>query len=263
MKFTQIMNQHWKTTIFGFKNTIVAAFILSVYTRLINGAPQQHNQHHQGCGHEELVQCAQRLHILSDSTELTFVSSKAELDKVCPGLHKGLLCIHSYTLRCMTLSQRNHFHELYRGTSTVIKELCKEGPYQEEFLRHLPCMHSVVKDYEICTMRYQTALEAINKLDRSNETNENDTIKNVCCSFQEYMNCGTNTMRQSCGEEAAQFTRSFMDRMSSNLIKLHCMEYGDDQCSASSATATFALKTTLLTALTAILVTLRGYVLFS
>lgn len=41
------------------------------------------------------------------------------------------------------------------------------------------------------------------------------------------------------------------------------MEYGDDQCSASSATTTFTLKTTLLTALTAILVTLRGYVLFS
>lgn len=41
------------------------------------------------------------------------------------------MCIHSYTRRCMSLHQRDHFHSLYRGTSTVIKDLCQEGPYQE------------------------------------------------------------------------------------------------------------------------------------
>lgn len=46
-------------------------------------------------------------------------------------LNAGLHCIRSYTRRCMSITQRQHFNKLYQGTSEVIHELCSEGAYQE------------------------------------------------------------------------------------------------------------------------------------
>ncbi|XP_053679780.1 uncharacterized protein LOC128730727 [Anopheles nili] len=113
------------------------------------------------CGQEELVQCTRPLQVLSTTSELSFVTKKEELDKLCPDLHTGLHCIRSYTRRCMNIHQREHFNKLYHGTNEVIHELCEEGPYQEDFLRHAPCMRHVKKDYEVCATRYQSTMAKI------------------------------------------------------------------------------------------------------
>ncbi|XP_050080777.1 uncharacterized protein LOC126568357 [Anopheles maculipalpis] len=113
------------------------------------------------CGQEELVQCTRPLQVLSATSELSFVTKKEELDKLCPDLHTGLHCIRSYTRRCMNIHQRDHFNKLYHGTNEVIHELCEEGPYQEDFLRHAPCMRHVKKDYEVCATRYQSTMAKI------------------------------------------------------------------------------------------------------
>lgn len=113
------------------------------------------------CGQEELVQCTKPLQVLSATSELSFVTKKEELDKLCPDLHAGLHCIRSYTRRCMNIHQRDHFNKLYHGTNEVIHELCEEGPYQEDFLRHAPCMRHVKKDYEVCAVSYQSTMAKI------------------------------------------------------------------------------------------------------
>jgi hypothetical protein len=51
-------------------------------------------------------------------------------------LYRGLQCINSYTRRCMTFSQREQFNKIYKGTNEVIKDLCRKGDYQDEFLKH-------------------------------------------------------------------------------------------------------------------------------
>ncbi|KXJ77013.1 hypothetical protein RP20_CCG008493 [Aedes albopictus] len=111
------------------------------------------------CGQEELVQCTKPLQVLSATSELSFVTKKEELDKLCPDLHAGLHCIRSYTRRCMNIHQREHFNKLYHGTHEVIHELCQEGPYQEG--THAPCMRHVKKDYEVCAVSYQSTMAKI------------------------------------------------------------------------------------------------------
>lgn len=83
------------------------------------------------CGHEELAACARPLRLLTETSELSFVTKKSELKSLCPDLHAGLHCIRSYTRKCMTMAQRNHFNKLYHGTGDIVHELCEEGPYQE------------------------------------------------------------------------------------------------------------------------------------
>lgn len=122
------------------------------------------------CGQEELVQCTKPLQVLSATSELSFVTKKEELDKLCPDLHAGLHCIRSYTRRCMNIHQRDHFNKLYHGTNEVIHELCEEGPYQEDFLRHAPCMRHVKKDYEVCAVSYQSTMAKIGQLATTSTT---------------------------------------------------------------------------------------------
>ncbi|XP_068081912.1 uncharacterized protein [Anabrus simplex] len=114
------------------------------------------------CDSEQLVKCAYPI-----NKELVFVGGKEELDSWCPELKSGLTCIESYTRRCMSAQQREHFHQLYAGTSSVIQELCQEGPYQQEFLRHAPCIRGMKSHYEYCAKAYQRKMQ---------EMSSNDTL---------------------------------------------------------------------------------------
>lgn len=63
----------------------------------------------------------------------------------------------------MTLPQRDQFNRIYQGTNEVIKDLCREGEYQDEFLRHSPCLQSVNPQHELCTVGYQLTMASIFK----------------------------------------------------------------------------------------------------
>jgi hypothetical protein len=86
----------------------------------------------------------------------------------------------------MTLDQRNNFNKLYQGTNQVIKDLCKEGDYQDEFLRHAPCLQVIKPEYEICAKRYQSTMQLINENKQQNSKNntanteEENYVKMVC-----------------------------------------------------------------------------------
>ncbi|XP_058465799.1 uncharacterized protein LOC131439143 [Malaya genurostris] len=240
-----------RTTVFSMAFVTMAVSIAQVNT--------------EDCGQEELVQCTRPLQVLSATSELSFVTKKEELDKLCPDLHSGLHCIRSYTRRCMNIHQRDHFNKLYHGTNEVIHELCEEGPYQEDFLRHAPCMRHVKKDYEVCAVSYQSTMAKIGQTVTSNSTPrppiqptpnaamslsmndmqheqqahhrqqrnstksaedaEEERLKTVCCAFQKYMQCSEFTVRHACGDETALFTRKFLDKMSNTLMRMHCVDY--------------------------------------
>ena len=50
------------------------------------------------------------------------------------------------------------------------------------------------------------------------ESEEN--VKLLCCSFQKYLHCSETVVNTTCGYETAQFTKSFLDRMSGPLIQV-------------------------------------------
>lgn len=42
----------------------------------------------------------------------------------------------------------------------------------------------------------------------------------LCSAFQEYLECSHHTVRRQCGDDTARFTKDFLDRMSSSLLKV-------------------------------------------
>ncbi|XP_063708840.1 uncharacterized protein LOC134837398 [Culicoides brevitarsis] len=221
------------------------------------------------CGQEELAKCASSLEKLQSTSDLSIAKSKEELDLLCPDLTQGLHCIRSYTRRCMTLSQRDHFNKLYHGTAQVIKDLCNSGQYQDEFLRHSPCLDRVRNSYEICARQYQNTMALISQGGaeenphpqsqdhhqmRNNTRNEAEDVRNICCSFRQYLDCSQHAARRECGESTGRFIREFLDRMGNSLIKMYCTEYqlGTEKCygysaaGQSSSVSLFVTLTTLL-----------------
>lgn len=84
----------------------------------------------------------------------------------------------------MTLKQRNQFMKIYKGTEEVIRDVCREGAYQSEFLKHAACLQTVKPQHKKCEEKYQETMNFIRtpKANNSAEsaTNPRDDVKNVC-----------------------------------------------------------------------------------
>lgn len=124
------------------------------------------------CGEEELSRCARPLQLFQATNDLSFAPKREELDKLCPEFNNGLRCIGSYTRRCMTQIQRDQFNKIYRGTNELIEDLCREGEYQNEFLKHSPCLQTVRPLHIKCADRYQQTMSSIFKAS-ANQTAHN------------------------------------------------------------------------------------------
>ncbi|XP_033221896.1 uncharacterized protein LOC117176031 [Belonocnema kinseyi] len=189
------------------------------------------------CGHEELTRCARPLQQITQNNDLSFFPKKEELERLCPKLEDSVKCINSYTLKCLKEKQRDHFNSLYAGTNMAIRELCQEGPYQDAFLEHVPCMQkkSVKIEYEKCSTAYQNGLKEMGNSSSLSGHGAPATLKTICCSFQAYLDCSHNVVLKECGQEAAEFTKGFLDRMSNSLKENHCKTYPLSTCPGNSA----------------------------
>lgn len=219
---------------------VFSAVFFTVITTKVKG--------HEHCTLQQLTDCAKPLSVLIDSG-LTFISSQADLDKICPELRGAISCIHSHTRRCMTNNQSEHFQKLFRGTGKMVTELCVNGTFQQEYLKHAPCMKQAESENEVCLKRYARAMKEVT--DNTPEMDNSDPdifnalkkkreaadlgIRNVCCIFQEYVECLTHTMRRKCGEEAAKFSNKFMEKISAAMMKSHCRQYGRRHCGLTSS----------------------------
>ncbi|CAD6215886.1 GSCOCG00000702001-RA-CDS [Cotesia congregata] len=206
------------------------------------------------CGQENLLKCARPLGKITNNNNLGFVTTKSELQALCPDLQSSMKCINSYTKNCMPENQRQNFNSLYQGVNIAIKELCQDGSYQDAFLKHAPCMQKVQTDYELCSKRYQ---QSVIELESKNTTKSSENVKSVCCAFREFLACSHHTVRRKCGEETAEFTKDFLDRMSNSLIKMHCSLYTQSECIVSGAATTSQVR--IITQLTTVLLLASHY----
>ncbi|XP_020288041.1 uncharacterized protein LOC109856792 [Pseudomyrmex gracilis] len=208
----------------------LALFMTALYSLLASCRGEE-------CGHEELVRCARPLERIN-SNDLSLVTKKEDLNKLCPDLEAGMKCVQRYTLNCMGEKQREHFKSLYAGTNVAIMELCQEGPYQDEFLEHSPCMQKAKAEYEMCYKIHQRTTQEIERAVNSTaEGQQQNTIRSFCCAFKEYLECSHHTVRRQCGDDTARFTKEFLDRMSSSLMKEHCASFTHEECAGHSGSS--------------------------
>lgn len=95
-------------------------------------------------------------------------------------------------------------------------------------------MRRVQAGYEKCADDYQVRIQSLNKNGNGGpvDSNSEENVQMLCCSFQKYLHCSERVVNTTCGHETARFTKSFLDRMSGPLIQGHCQEHGSSaaQC---------------------------------
>ncbi|XP_033332097.2 uncharacterized protein LOC117223739 [Megalopta genalis] len=198
----------------------------------------------QECGPDRLVKCGRPLERIN-SNDFTFATTKERLHERCPILESSMRCIQRYTFDCLDEDQREQFNNLYAGTNKVVMEVCQDGPYQDKFMKHAPCMHKVQPLYELCMKKYQAITQ---EMERSNSTSPGGSMKNLCCGFREYLDCSHHSVRRQCGDDTAQFTKEFLDRMSGSLLRGHCEPY-TEMCAIDSGASISRILTAVPVAL--------------
>jgi len=190
----------------------------------------------QKCSADAMSRCTDPLRVVTDNKDLGFATSQQELQEMCPKLMDGLRCIDNFTTKCLEEEHRAYFNTLYTGTTQVIVDLCQEGHYQEEYLKHAPCMRKAQTEYESCADEYQLRIKTLNKGGIATPEEEEDNVQVLCCSFQRYLHCSEHVVNGTCGMETASFTKGFLDRMSGPLVQGHCQTYemGSAMCAPKS-----------------------------
>ncbi|CAH0723366.1 unnamed protein product, partial [Brenthis ino] len=218
------------------------SFILILFLNTADAAKENCNKE------EDLLQrCSMSLPVLS-SSDISFALTREELDKSCVELRLGIKCVDNYTEVCMDKNKQAMFKKIYSGIAEVVQELCTRGKYQDEYLRHAVCVKNVRPEYEVCSKNYEVTLTTLSNHQKKEEyqtdevnvaANQEEYLRTVCCSFQEYLLCSERTVQRSCGDDAALFTSAFLKRMASNIIRNFCFEYRGQECAlADKATST-------------------------
>ncbi|KAF6217035.1 hypothetical protein GE061_001388 [Apolygus lucorum] len=168
------------------------------------------------CADRRIYECAYP----GDIQKFHAVSSPEELVPLCRNLHDYLRCIDHFTRKCLEPPQRSHFNRLFSGTSMIIQEICSEGHYQTEFLKHAACMKHLHVELDVCAQTYHGKIEKIG--------NNHQIGNNICCPLREYMNCINDVVLLRCGEVAANFSRGFNERLFHAILTTHCVSEETD-----------------------------------
>jgi len=171
------------------------------------------------CSIERLSACNKNQAQMTDFSSLT---KKEDLSQLCSGLNEGFRCIDEYTRQCLEPQQRSNFNKIYVGPSMVIQEICQDGPIQKKFLEYAPCLQTTRARHEACVKEYQRKLDVF-----TSEPNIDQQVdqEKFCSSFQEYLNCSKQLVKEVCGEETAEFSSLTLSRMTRPLNQLYCKNY--------------------------------------
>ncbi|KAG7167331.1 hypothetical protein Hamer_G022799 [Homarus americanus] len=175
-----------------------------------------------------------QLQAINKDHNLAFASTEKELSKMCNTMKSGLDCVHDHVKNCFEDSRQRVIYQLLTGTEDVIKSLCMQGNFREQYLVHAVCMKNLSTDNLVCGLQYKRLISSVNppeKLDFE------DSIRQQCCAFHNYLLCVTSAAERECGTQAAHFIEEYSYRTAGPIIQTRCKVYvpGSLECTHSTA----------------------------
>ena len=117
----------------------------------------------------------------------------------------------------------------YQTRIKALNEQTQEEHYYDDRYYEYSYEYADTTEPEYIEAKAEEALENVpNQLSRRKrrqisdypEEEAEENVKLLCCSFQKYLHCSETVVNTTCGYETAQFTKSFLDRMSGPLIQV-------------------------------------------
>lgn len=116
--------------------------------------------------------------------------------------------------------QRQLADMMFEGTGKLQKDYCTQGsPLRKLYLKHAPCLSTVVKDQKPCIKDLQVAFEAVTaaKWDKR--------VPLGCCAYRRVRKCMTELIEQKCGQDTVDFLNDLIQAALSRVPDLMCDEF--------------------------------------
>lgn len=186
------------------------------------------------CDAKYLQECMDLLQTINKDHNLAFASTEQELNTMCKTMRSGLECVHRHVTKCFDETRQRVIYQLLSGTESIIDSLCNKGSFRDRYQIHAPCMKNLSTDTNVCGDQYKRLILSVNppeKLDYE------DSIRQQCCAFHNYLLCVTSAAERECGTQAANFIEEYSYRTAGPIIQTRCKVYvpGSLECTHSTA----------------------------
>ncbi|XP_037793441.1 uncharacterized protein LOC119588875 [Penaeus monodon] len=161
------------------------------------------------CDAKYLQECMDLLQTINKDHNLAFASTEQELNTMCKTMRSGLECVHRHVTKCFDETRQRVIYQLLSGTESIIDSLCNKGSFRDRYQIHAPCMKNLSTDANVCGEQYKRLILSVNppeKLDYE------DSIRQQCCAFHNYLLCVTSAAERECGTQAANFIEEYSYR---------------------------------------------------
>uniref|UniRef100_T1IHT2 Uncharacterized protein n=1 Tax=Strigamia maritima TaxID=126957 RepID=T1IHT2_STRMM len=149
-----------------------------------------------------LDMCYQSIEPLLDNDQLTGLpTTKQDLELMCEAFQSGMKCIDEFAKHCMKPSDQNYLQMTVAGARQMMKHLCDDIQYQNEYLKHVTCYSQLSEEWDLCTLQMKRVVEEYRN--KKHQVTEEDVMKNSCCAKYEFLVCTEDVSFKKCSKEAA------------------------------------------------------------
>ncbi|XP_043246654.1 uncharacterized protein LOC122394112 [Amphibalanus amphitrite] len=204
---------------------------VGVITLLLLAAPAAGTEGEQrDCALATVKPCVDTLLEQANNNVIAHATNSTLLD-TCRRIQEAMKCVSDYISSCSTKAEREQFTKTVSSTSGLMDSLCQPGEFQDQFLKHVPCLRLVSIDYNYCGHLYKKLVAHIERGEDRNPSPQ------VCCTFNEFTNCSRAMSQSLCSSEGAEFVDQYLDRFGDATLTPACKPYhvGSELCPRSGA----------------------------
>ncbi|XP_065085887.1 uncharacterized protein LOC135707905 [Ochlerotatus camptorhynchus] len=158
--------------------------------------------------------------------------SEDEIIKRCHVFNRGMACVQRYLNACIEAKNRQIIENEVFGAKKMYEHLCRDIPFQKEFLKHKNCFHHVHNDWDTCSHKFVNIMK--DEMTKTTQQSLNVQYMHFCCARFGYENCVFTSAKYKCKPESAVFLRKIAKVLSMDRHFLNCDRIENEICSGSA-----------------------------
>lgn len=173
------------------------------------------------CHLRELDLCLASVLVFAQSPQNNKVTEN-DINKQCHYFGDTESCFKNYTTSCATNSQKLLIDFISSGVLQTFRDYCTPGNnIRKLYVKHGECVNIQRPKTNKCLIDLQAAIEK----STTDQNNEKDRPKALCCAYDRYRSCMSSIIEPACGKDAVELGESFIRAIFSRAVHITCSRY--------------------------------------
>lgn len=191
----------------------------------------------QGCVYEKISECTQVVQNDLTQERFTLATTKQDLDVYCTRMKTAHACIERETADCGEPTKKE-YHKALLAEKAVMKEVCKAGQAQDEYLRYAPCFRKMFVEGGSCQKPYDKLMATTSSMSPPGPANTNQILGDMCCEYYTLHQCYMANTEKDCGAQASKVSLRSLEQIYGGME--HSCASLKSRCSSTTSAASTA-----------------------